>query len=81
VVLVFLIPFGITSCIISCAEKARNIHNESDTPSSPVIHYSDREKKEMVKTYLMLKEAQDRLEKRKKERTIENLVDIMDRGY
>lgn len=36
------------------------------------------EMSEEVKTYLMLKEAQDRLEKRKKERTIEKLVDIMD---
>lgn len=39
------------------------------------------EMSEEAKTYLMLKEAQDRLKEERKERAIKNLMDIMDRGY
>ena len=78
ITIVILISLG--SCIASCI-KSSSSSRSSETPSSPVIHYSDAEKEEMKKTYLMLKEAEKRLEKRRKERAVENLVDIMDRGY
>lgn len=42
---------------------------------------SSTEMSEEAKTYLMLKEAEKKLEKRRKERAVENLVDLMDKGY